>query len=245
MRHEAQARDEHQREQQRSAGLFPAAHDGRRFAETVKPAPFAAVPTIVTVDAFAQLGAQVTVGGAFTSATSRVDTNDVPVQRWRTSVIVEPEVCVVHEARKIVPSSVQVMVASALPDPPHGAGSGAVTVSADSTSVVNSEITDRIEVSSANTPVVSAPCVMKNVAAALNGTRINPRMVTATTSSTSVKPCIDFAARTVHHGARFTIINVRSSEPSPARTSSVSCWLPGSVAGHVVENVAGERSPFQ
>ena len=29
---------------------------------TVKPAPFAAVPVIVIVDAFAQLGAQLTVG---------------------------------------------------------------------------------------------------------------------------------------------------------------------------------------
>ena len=125
------------------------AHVDLRFAETEKPAPFAAVPVIVIVDAFAQLGAQVTVGAACTSATSSVDTSDVPVQRRRTSVIVVPEVCVDHDALKIVPSSVHVIVTSALLDDPHGDGSGAVTVSADCASVVNSEITERIDVSSA------------------------------------------------------------------------------------------------
>ena len=95
---------------------------------------------------------------------------------------------------------------------------------------------------------------MKNVAAAVSGPMINPSTVTEMMSSTSVNPCIATRpaipdrgplGRAAHHGARFTIIMVRSNDPSPACTSSVSSWLPRSVDGQVVENVAGDRSPFQ
>ena len=138
--------------------LLPLPHVDLRFADTAHPRLFAAVPVIVIVDGLAQLGAQLTVGVACTSATSSVDTNDVPVQRRRTSVIVEPEVCVDHEDLKIVPPSVHVIVASALLDDPHGDEIGAVTTSADWASVVNSEIAARTEVSSAKTPVVPLAC---------------------------------------------------------------------------------------
>jgi hypothetical protein len=165
------------------------------LAATVKPAPFAAVPVMEIVDAFAQFGVHVTVGAACTSPTSNVDTTEVPVQRWRTNVSVEPEVCVDQEARKIVPPSVHDNVTSALLPVPHGEGSGAVTVWADSASVVKREITARIDVSSAKLPVACSPWEMKNVAAAASGPMISPSTVTETTNSMSVNPRIDLAPR--------------------------------------------------
>ena len=125
------------------------AHDDLRFVRPRIPAPLAAAPVIVIVDAFAQFGEQLTVGAACTSATSNVETSVVPVHRRRTSVVVPPEVCVDHDARNTVPPSVHVSVAIAALADPHGDGSGTVTVSADCASVSNSEITDRIDVSSA------------------------------------------------------------------------------------------------
>ena len=94
---------------------------------------------------------------------------------------------------------------------------------------------------------------MKNVAAAVSGPMINSehrhrdddldeREAVHRRRAGPVPGEVDVVA---HHGRRFTIIIVRSNEPSPACTRSVSSWLPRSLGGHVVEKVAGDRSPFQ